>query len=115
MHFYSGPPMHFLSGVDTLVCCNHEAQPLRPRAVTKSFADLSHKLDLGIRFHDLRHSHILHLLDAGVHPKVASERAGHASVSITLEVYNNHRISGIQEDAAKRIDAALRTHLERRT
>jgi integrase len=98
---------------DTLVCCSREAQPMRPRAITKSFADLSRKLELGIRFHDLRHSHISHLLDAGVHPKVASERAGHASVSITLDVYS-HLISGIQEDAANRIDAALRTHLEHR-
>jgi integrase len=98
---------------ETLVSCNHVAQPLRPRAITKSFANLSRKLELGIRFHDLRHSHISHLLDAGVHPKVASERAGHASVSITLDVYS-HLISGIQEDAANRIDAALRTHLERR-
>jgi integrase len=98
---------------ETLVCCDHEAQPLRPRSVTKSFANLSRKLGIGIRFHDLRHSHISHLLAAGVHPKVASERAGHASVSITLDVYS-HLIPGIQEDAANRIDAALRTHLERR-
>ena len=67
---------------------------------------------LGIRFHDLRHTHISHLLAAGVHPKVASERAGHSTVSITLDVYS-HVIPGMQEDAANRIDAALRTHLER--
>jgi integrase len=99
---------------ETLVCCDHEAHPLRPRSVTKGFADLSRKLGLGVRFHDLRHSHISHLLAAGVHPKVASERAGHASVSITLDVYS-HLIPGMQEDAANRIDAALRTHLERRS
>lgn len=96
----------------TLVCCDHEAQPLSPRAVTKRFSVLSHRLGLGIRFHDLRHSHISHLLAAGVHPKVASERAGHASVSITLDVYS-HLIPGMQEDAAARIDAALRSHLDR--
>jgi integrase len=43
---------------------------------------------------------------------VASERAGHASVSITLDVYS-HLIPGMQEDAASRIDAALRSHLDR--
>ena len=37
--------------------------------------------------------------------------AGHASVSITLDIYS-HVIPGMDEDAAKRIDAALRTHLE---
>ena len=38
-------------------------------------------------------------------------RAGHASVAITLDAYS-HLIPGLQEDAANRIDAALRPHLE---
>jgi integrase len=99
---------------DTLICCDFEGQPLRPRSVTKRFADLSRQLDLGVRFHDLRHSHISHLLAAGVHPKVASERAGHAGVSITLDIYS-HVIPGMQEEAADRVGAMLRTHLERET
>jgi integrase len=97
---------------DTLVNCDLSAEPMSPRTVTKAFSTLSQRLKLGIRFHDLRHCHISHLLAAGVHPKVASERAGHASVSITLDVYS-HLIPGMQEDAASGIDAALRTHLER--
>lgn len=95
-----------------LVCCRETGEPLHPRAVTKSFSRLVRRLDFKVRFHDLRHTHISHLLAAGVHPKVASERAGHASVSITLDVYS-HLIPGMQEDAAARIDASLRTHLER--
>ncbi|MGC1857436.1 MAG: tyrosine-type recombinase/integrase, partial [Pseudolabrys sp.] len=31
-----------------------------------------------VRFHDLRHSHATHMLAAGIHPKVASERLGHS-------------------------------------
>jgi len=54
---------------------------------------------------DLRHSHISHLLAAGVHPKVASERAGHASIAITLDVYSQV-IPGMQEGAALKVDAA---------
>lgn len=95
-----------------LVCCNALGQPLDPDYVTHAFAKFATASKLTIRFHDLRHSHISHLLAAGIHPKIASERAGHASVSITLDVYS-HVIPGMQEDAAKRIDAALRTHLER--
>ena len=53
---------------------------------------------------------ILLALTAGVHPKVTSERAGHASVSIILDP-NSHGIPGLQEEAAKRIDAALCQHL----
>jgi integrase len=97
-----------------LVCCNELGEPLSPHHVSQVFAKLALRLNLPIRFHDLRHSHISHLLAAGVHPKVASERAGHASVSITLDVYS-HLIPGMQEDAANRIDAALRAHLQEKS
>lgn len=52
-----------------------------------------------IRFHDLRHTHATLALAAGVHPKVVSERLGHASISITLDTYS-HAIPAMQEDAA---------------
>jgi integrase len=59
-----------------------------------------------IRFHDLRHAHATHLLMAGVHPKIASERLGHSKVGITLDLYS-HVMPGMQEDAAAKVDAAL--------
>lgn len=40
-----------------------------------------------IRLYDARHSHLTALLAAGVPLKVASERAGHSSISITADVY----------------------------
>lgn len=52
-----------------------------------------------IRFHDLRHTHATLALSAGVHPKVVSERLGHASVTITLDTYS-HAIPALQETAA---------------
>ena len=36
---------------------------------------------------------------AGIHPKVVSERLGHATVSITLDTYS-HAIPALQEEAA---------------
>jgi len=33
-----------------------------------------------IRFHDLRHTHAALMLKQGVHPKIVSERLGHASL-----------------------------------
>ena len=60
-----------------------------------------------IRFHDLRHAHATHLLSSGIHPKVASERLGHSKVGITLDLYS-HVIPGMQEDAAAKMDAALK-------
>src|SRR5664280_1431220 len=40
-----------------------------------------------IRLHDLRHTHATLALQAGIHPKVVSERLGHATISITLDTY----------------------------
>ena len=41
----------------------------------------------------------LELLQAGIHPKVVSERLGHATIGITLDTYS-HAISALQEEAA---------------
>ncbi len=52
-----------------------------------------------VRFHDLRHTCATLALIARVNPKVVSERLGHASVSITLDIYS-HVIPDMQADAA---------------
>jgi integrase len=87
-------------------------KPMTPDHLSKDFCRLARRLKLKVRFHDLRHTHATHLLKAGVHPKVASERLGHASVAITLDTYS-HVLPGLQEDAARGVDAALRKALER--
>jgi integrase len=57
-----------------------------------------------IRLHDLRHTHATLALQAGIHPKVVSERLGHANISITLDVYS-HAIPAMEEEAAAKIAA----------
>ncbi len=52
-----------------------------------------------LTLHGLRHTHATLALQAGVHPKVVSERLGHATVSITLDTYS-HAIPAMQESAA---------------
>jgi len=59
-----------------------------------------------IRLHDLRHTHATLALEAGVHPKVVSERLGHATVGITLDLYS-HVSPAMDEDAAERIAGLL--------
>ena len=49
-------------------------------------------------------------LRAGVHVKIVSERLGHSTIALTLDTYS-HVLPGMQEDAAARVDAALRTAL----
>jgi integrase len=39
-------------------------------------------------FHGLRHTHATHLLKNKMHPKVVSQRLGHSSVAITLDLYS---------------------------
>jgi integrase len=41
-----------------------------------------------------------------MHPKVMSDRLGHSSIAITLDVYG-HLVSGLQEDAATAVGALL--------
>lgn len=56
--------------------------------------------------YDLRHSHATLLLANGEHPKIVSERLGHASVTLTLDTYS-HLLPGMQEGATERLDALL--------
>lgn len=64
------------------------------------------------RFHDLRHSHASHLLKAGVHPKIVSERLGHSTVGMTLDTYS-HVLPGMQEEAIQRLDSMLTAAMQK--
>lgn len=96
---------------NSLVFSRIDGDPIQPDSVTKMFARIVARAKIRrITFHGLRHTHATDLLRAGVHPKVASERLGHASIAITMDTYS-HAVPGLQEDAAHRIDAALRAAL----
>ena len=84
--------------------------PWRPSNFDRMWRRFKTQQGLEIRYHDIRHSHATALLKAGVHPKVVSERLGHASISITLDTYS-HVMPGMQEEAAEKIDAGLRAAL----
>ncbi|MGH9167370.1 MAG: tyrosine-type recombinase/integrase [Acidimicrobiia bacterium] len=58
------------------------------------------------RFHDLRHTHVAFLIEAGEDPKVIQERLGHASIRVTYDTYG-HLFPGRDERAAERL-AGLR-------
>jgi integrase len=52
-----------------------------------------------IRLHDLRHTYATVALGAGVHPKIVSERLGHATIAVTLDLYS-HVTPAIDAEAA---------------
>ena len=81
--------------------------PLDGTNVTKNFQRLARDAGLGhVRFHDLRHSAATLMLAAGTHPKIVSERLGHATVNITLDTYS-HVLPDMQHEAAIVIDQLL--------
>ena len=83
-----------------LVFTNEEGQALHPWVTSRCFRKAVKEAMLpAIRLHDLRHTHATLALQAGIHPKVVSERLGHATVSITLDTYS-HAIPAMQEEAA---------------
>ena len=54
-------------------------------------------------FHDLRHTHAAMLIRRGVQPKVISERLGHASIKITMDLYG-YLMPGLQDSVAEIFD-----------
>lgn len=90
-----------------LVFSHPGGKPLDPGVVSHTFAKVLRKAGLPhIRFHDLRHTHATLLLKAGIHPKIVSERLGHANIGITLDTYS-HVLPGLQERAAESFDEML--------
>ena len=99
---------------DYHVVTREDGEPIQPRSLSRAFRKFMRRHRLPqIRLHDLRHSHATHLLDAGVHPKIAQERLGHSSVGITLDLYS-HVLPGMQEDAVAKVDAALQAAINKR-
>ncbi len=89
------------------VFCHPGGKPLDPSTVSHAFTRILRQAGLPhIRFHDLRHTHATLLLRAGVHPKVVTERLGHASVAFTLDTCS-HVVPGLREAAAQAIDQTL--------
>jgi integrase len=85
-----------------------DGEPVHPDRFSREIFD-RHTRAAGlqrIRFHDLRHSYATLALSAGIHPKVVSERLGHATISITLDTYS-HVVPAMQEEAAAKVAALM--------
>jgi integrase len=90
-----------------LVFASARGTPVNPSNLRRAWLSVQAKAGLrGIRIHDLRHAHATLLLLQGVHPKVVSERLGHAGIGITLDTYS-HVLPGLQAAAADGFDEVL--------
>ena len=84
-----------------------DGSPTNLNDVSLQFGKFVKKLDIPyVRFHDLRHCHATLLLQQGEHPKIVSERLGHASIGITMDTYS-HVMPNMQSEAAQRLDNYL--------
>lgn len=90
-----------------LVFAGPTGKPLDDRNLRRAFDRMVARAGLPrLRLHDLRHTAATLMLRAGVHPKVVSERLGHATVSLTLDTYS-HVLPDLQRDAAEVMDSVL--------
>lgn len=97
-----------------LVFCKEDGSPVDPRNFTKRFQRILRAAGLPqVRLHDLRHTHASLLLARGVHPKVVQERLGHASITMTLDLYS-HLAPGLQEAAAATLNGLVERSEEKR-
>lgn len=58
------------------------------------------------RMHDCRHTHATWLIEKGVNIKIVSERLGHKSIRITLDIYS-HVTKAMQEQAVQALEGIL--------
>lgn len=93
-----------------LIVDRGDGNPINPDSLSSAWRRFitDHHLP-AVRWHDLRHSHATALLLQGVHPKIVSERLGHASIGITLDTYS-HVLPSMQTAAATAFDALFTTN-----
>ncbi len=90
-----------------LVFCQVDGRPLLPHSVSQAWRRLVRQAGFpGIRLHDARHTHATLMLEQGVNWKIISERLGHGSAAMTLDLYA-HASPGLQQAAAHDFDQVL--------
>ncbi len=94
--------------VHDLIFCSEIGTPLAiPSLTYRYFRPLLVQAELPqIRLYDLRHSHATLLLFAEEHPKIVSERLGHATITLTLDTYS-HVLPHMQKRATERLETLL--------
>ncbi|TVY06922.1 tyrosine-type recombinase/integrase [Paenibacillus cremeus] len=86
-----------------LVCPTNLGTPMNPSNLRRSLYRIFNKAGIPkVTFHELRHSHATHLLQAGVDVKTTSHRLGHSSIRTTLDIYQ-HVIPGMQREALEKL------------
>jgi integrase len=91
-----------------LAFAQKNGNPLQPSELHRDYRKVIGESDLPyIRFHDLRHTHATLMLQQGVHPKIVSERLGHSTIGITMDIYT-HVLPNMQKEAAHQFEQLIK-------
>jgi len=92
-----------------LVVSQPNGEPFKPDSFTQKFKRFLKLHGLKhLRVHDLRHENATLMLKAGVNPKVAQKRLGHAHYSTTMDIYS-HVLDEVEKDAVNLLESSLET------
>jgi|SRR5690625_1798382 len=94
-------------GKHDFVLCDETGKPFHPQSMAnwwKRFLK-RHKLKY-INIHALRHTSATLLINEGVHPKIISERLGHADIKTTMNIYG-HALKKADKIATAKLDNVL--------
>src|SRR5664280_1834470 len=93
---------------EVLIFPSEAGSPISPQNLTRSYFKPALKVAglPEIRFHDLRHTFASLLIDQGENIKYISSQLGHASTTITLDVYS-HLMKSENQDAACRLENTI--------
>lgn len=95
------------AGLEVVFCDSHGGLLRKSNFARNVWKPLLASAELPhFRFHDLRHTHIALLCQAGEHPKVIQARAGHSQISVTMNTYG-HLMPGMDAAAADKVGAML--------
>jgi len=90
---------NYMASDKNLMFHQQDGRWLRTNVVREYFKAVCQRSDVPVLSpHALRHSHAVHLLEAGANLKYVSERLGHASVKTTADTYL-HITEKIEDDA----------------
>ena len=83
-----------------------QGKPFRPDSISQAFKRAAVKVGLpDMRLHDLRHTAITYMLEAGENPKTVSEFVGHATANFTMNQYAHV----LEPSKKKASDALMKT------
>jgi integrase len=91
-----------------LVFPSEVGTPLNPSRATRVFKRVLKRAEIreSIRLYDLRHTTATLLLQGGINPKIVSERLGHSTITLTMDVYS-HVLPNMQQDATNQLEQMI--------